>query len=184
MMMKRKKTSEWAKSRILLAVPIITVLLLCFGCKVNSQDANESTNETAIDGVLKETPEIVEGTTDNQDDIDIDEKLFEAFEVEVSPEYPGGMEALYKFLGETLIYPMEAREKGIQGKVYVQFIVKKDGSVGHVKIARGLDKLCDEECIRVMKLMPKWTPGKQNGKAVAVNYILPVMFTLKADEDK
>jgi protein TonB len=105
--------------------------------------------------------------------------VYETFAVEQQPDFPGGMEALYKYLGKELRYPMIMREMNIQGKIYVQFVVSKSGKVTQVKIARGLHPAGDEEAIRVVEKMPNWIPGKQNGVPVAVNYILPITFTLK-----
>lgn len=99
--------------------------------------------------------------------------------VQNPPEYPGGYVALRKFLARNLQYPEMAKGAGIQGKVYVSFIVWKDGSVSDVKIIRGIDGGCDEEVLRVVKLMPDWKPGEQNGKKVNVVYRMPVVFTLK-----
>jgi protein TonB len=99
--------------------------------------------------------------------------------VESYPEFPGGEAALYNFLGKNLRYPDMAKETGISGKVYVTFIVEKDGSITDVKLARGIGGGCDEEALRVVNLMPKWTPGKQRGIPVRVRYIFSVRFTLE-----
>jgi len=99
--------------------------------------------------------------------------------VEVMPEYPGGEEALIKFLDKNLQYPKEARNKGIQGKVWAGFIVDKDGTLINIEILRGIGGGCDEEVLRVLKLMPKWKPGTQSGVAVAVKYRYPINFTLR-----
>ncbi len=98
--------------------------------------------------------------------------------VEKMPSFPGGEEELMKFLAENLEYPQDAREKGIQGKVYVTFIVEADGSVSNVKVLRDIGGGCGDEAARVVKTMPKWEPGKQKGKAVRVQYNLPVKFVL------
>jgi protein TonB len=99
--------------------------------------------------------------------------------VESMPAYPGGDAALYNFLAENIKYPQMAKESGIQGRVFVTFVVERDGSVTDVRVLRGIGGGCDEEAIRVVKSMPKWTPGKQRGKAVRVQYNLPVKFTLQ-----
>ncbi len=99
--------------------------------------------------------------------------------VESMPEFPGGEPALYKFLGENIKYPQMAKESGIQGRVFVTFVVEKNGSVTDVRVLRGIGGGCDEEAIRVVQNMPKWTPGKQRGKSVRVQYNLPVKFTLQ-----
>jgi len=98
--------------------------------------------------------------------------------VEVMPTFPGGDAALMKWLQGNLIYPADAQERNIQGRVSLQFVVKSDGSVDGVEVVKGLDPSCDKEAVRVVKKMPKWIPGKQNGNAVAVYYSLPITFIL------
>lgn len=104
--------------------------------------------------------------------------------VENMPEFPGGQDSLFKFLAKNIIYPKEAKEKGIQGKVYVNFTIEEDGSVNHVKIIRGVHPLLDNEAVRVIKLLPKWKPGTQRGKTVKVSYNLPITFNMSAPADK
>ncbi len=99
--------------------------------------------------------------------------------VEEMPEFPGGMNALNKFLGKNIKYPQIAADNGIQGRVFIKFVVEKDGSVGETVVARGVDKSLDNEAQRVIKKMPKWKPGKQRGKAVRVWYTVPVNFRLQ-----
>ncbi len=98
--------------------------------------------------------------------------------VEESPGFPGGDEARIKFLQENIKYPTMARESGIQGTVYVTFVVEKGGNVSDVKILRGIGGGCDEEAIRVIRAMPRWNPGKQRGKSVRVQFNMPIKFTL------
>lgn len=98
--------------------------------------------------------------------------------VENMPEFPGGQEAMFTFISETITYPEEAKKNGIQGKVYVNFTVEKDGSIGDVKVIRGVHPLLDNEAMRVVESFPKWTPGTQRGKLVRVSYNLPLSFVL------
>ncbi len=98
--------------------------------------------------------------------------------VEESPSYPGGDEARIRFLQENIQYPQMARESGIQGTVYVTFVVEKNGNVTDVRVLRGIGGGCDEEAIRVIKAMPRWNPGKQRGKPVRVQFNMPIKFTL------
>ena len=98
---------------------------------------------------------------------------------EVMPQFPGGDQAMMKFVSENVQYPEEAKEKEISGRVMVGFIVEKDGSVNEVKIVRGIGGGCDEEAVRVVKAMPKWKPGKEKGKPVRVSYIMPIFFKLQ-----
>jgi len=99
--------------------------------------------------------------------------------VETMPAFPGGDANLFKFLGENVKYPVIAQENGIQGRVICQFVVNKDGSIVDVEVVRPVDPSLDKEAIRVIKSMPKWSPGKQRGKSVRVKYTLPVNFKLQ-----
>lgn len=100
--------------------------------------------------------------------------------VETMPEFPGGQQALFKYLSENVKYPVIAQENGIQGRVICQFVVNKDGSIVDVEVVRsGGDASLDKEALRVIKSMPKWKPGKQRGKAVRVKYTVPVNFRLQ-----
>jgi TonB family protein len=102
--------------------------------------------------------------------------------VENQPEFPGGDEALNKFLSDSVRYPVEAQQKGIQGRVICNFIVMKDGSISDVQVVDGVDPLLDAEAVRVLKLMPNWKPGTHKGQAVNVRYTLPVVFRLQGDD--
>ena len=99
--------------------------------------------------------------------------------VESMPGYPGGDAARMQFLQENIKYPQMARESGIQGTVYVTFVVETDGRVTDVRVLRGIGGGCDEEAIRVIQAMPKWVPGKQRGKPVRVQFNMPIKFTLQ-----
>ena len=98
--------------------------------------------------------------------------------VEEMPDFPGGMQKLADYLAKNIKYPQMARESGIQGRVFVNFVIEPDGHVSNVNVMRSLGGGCDEEAIRVVKSMPKWKPGKQRGKPVRESYILPVNFQL------
>lgn len=107
-------------------------------------------------------------------------KAEEAFvAVEESAEFPGGIEGLSKYIGEHMKYPKKAKKKGFEGKVFVQFIVEKDGSVSNVKVVRDPGYGCGKAAKKVVKGMPKWTPAKQQGKAVRCLFTLPIKFALK-----
>lgn len=107
----------------------------------------------------------------------VEQEIFQI--VEEMPEYPGGEKKLLEYVGKSVKYPQIARESGIQGRVFVNFVIEPDGSVSNVKVLRGIGGGCDEEAMRVIKAMPKWKPGKQRGKAVRVSYTLPVNFKLQ-----
>lgn len=106
-----------------------------------------------------------------------EEEIFVA--VEQQAEFPGGQAALMKYLSNNIRYPEAAQQNDIQGRVIVKFVVEKDGSIGNVTIAKGVDKDLDREAIRVVKKMPKWQPGKNNGVAVRSYFTLPVTFKLQ-----
>ncbi|MCH8319162.1 MAG: TonB family protein, partial [Bacteroidetes bacterium] len=98
--------------------------------------------------------------------------------VEKMPEFPGGQTKLMEFIKNNIIYPKSAKDKGIAGTVYISFMVDKNGSIKDIKVIKGINKELDKEALRVIKLMPRWKPGEQRGKAVAVKYTLQVKFTL------
>lgn len=105
-------------------------------------------------------------------------KLYDLANVELAPEFQGGQAALGKYLGSRLRYPVGARQNKIQGKVYIGFIVEKNGDLADFKIVRGIGGGCDEEAVRVLKSSPAWRPGMANGKPVRTSYILPITFQL------
>lgn len=140
------------------------------------------------DDVELEEELIIEDTEATEDDevdfsdIQTEEEVEESpvfFIVEDMPEFPGGDAALHKYLATSVEYPVIAQENGIQGRVYVKFVINTDGSVTDVQIARGVDPSLDKEALRVVRNMPKWKPGKQRGKAVRVSYTVPINFVLQ-----
>ena len=104
-------------------------------------------------------------------------KVFDV--VEQMPSFPGGQAALMQYLASNIKYPVVAEENGVQGRVIVQFVVGKDGSISNVKVVKSVDPSLDKEAARVVSSMPKWVPGKQNGQAVNVKYTVPVTFKLQ-----
>lgn len=107
----------------------------------------------------------------------VEEEIFTI--VEDMPSFPGGEAKLFEYLGKNIKYPQIAKEAGISGIVYVNFVVDTNGEITDVKVLRGIGGGCDEEAMRVVKNMPKWSPGKQRGKPVKVSYNLPIRFSLK-----
>lgn len=108
---------------------------------------------------------------------EVENKIFDV--VEEQPSFPGGAGALMQWLRDNIKYPVIAAENGIEGRVIVQFVVSKTGSISDVRVARSVDPSLDKEAVRVVSSMPNWTPGKQNGSAVNVRYTLPVTFKLQ-----
>ena len=139
------------------------------GRVTNSEGSTDLNNfKERIDEIVVEAPVEPEAKP---------EQIFKS--VEQMPQFPGGDEALLKYLSSHINYPPMAAENNIQGRVVVQFVVDKTGKVGEVKIARSVDKELDNEAVRVCKSLPKFTPGRQNGQPVAVWYTLPVTFKLQ-----
>ena len=124
------------------------------------------------DEVIEEyvAPEVVEEEV-------VEQEIFQI--VEEMPSFPGGEAKLMEYVAKNIKYPQIARETGIQGRVFVGFVVEPDGSISNVKLLRGIGGGCDEEAMRVIKSLPKWKPGKQRGKAVRVSYQIPVFFKLQ-----
>ncbi len=128
----------------------------------------ESDEKTVVEDYV--APPVVEEETVAE------EEIFQI--VEEMPGPVGGDEAFYQYLADNIRYPVVAMESGISGRVYVTFVVEKDGSITDVKVLRGIGGGCDEEAVRVVKNMPKWKPGKQRGRPVRVLYRVPINFTL------
>ncbi len=104
--------------------------------------------------------------------------------VDKTPQYPGGEDARIKFQSENLKYPAEAKKLGIQGKVFITFLIKADGTVADVKVHHGIGGGCDEEAVRIIKMMPKWSPALLNGKPVDYQLTFPIKFVLPTDAAK
>ena len=121
--------------------------------------------------------DIAVNTNESEEKKEVANKVFEV--VEQMPSFPGGNEALMKFLQENVKYPVVAQENGVQGRVVVSFVVERDGSITDVKVVRSVDPSLDKEAARVVKSMPRWIPGKQNGATVRVKYNVPVSFRLQ-----
>lgn len=119
-------------------------------------------------------------TTVNAQKTIVSQKNQEVFDVvEQMPEYPGGMQALFQYMADNLKYPKDAMKQQVEGRVLVQFIVETDGSISNAEVIKRVFPSLDEEATRVINGMPKWAPGKQNGKVVRVKFTVPVSFRLK-----
>jgi TonB family protein len=185
-MMTKTKSNRLARLKVLLAAPAVIMLAVVFTtspviqtmAQVESKIQQQKDSPTPLP-VPPPPPK-----AELQNPQDSDSPIFTV--VEVLPEFPGGDEARMKYLMENIKYPDEARKNGIQGTAYVTFVVEKDGSISNVKVLRGFDKACDEESVRVIKNMPNWKPGKQKGKAVRVQFNMPIRFALgdKKEEKK
>ncbi|PKO97844.1 MAG: hypothetical protein CVU14_09205 [Bacteroidetes bacterium HGW-Bacteroidetes-9] len=132
-----------------------------------------STLENVVSGKSKKASRVKSTSDEAEAD---EQEIFTV--VEESPQYPGGEEARVKFLQDNLRYPDKAREDGIQGTVYISFVVETDGAITDIRVLRGIGSGCDEEAVRAIKKMPRWIAGKQRGKPVRVQFNMPIVFTL------
>ena len=144
---------------LLFAVLAITLAVLLVPARANAQDKKEKGK-----------------TTQTQKDTTTDDKVYEV--CEQMPTYKGGEEAMMRFLSQVTRYPQRAQEFGIQGCVVVGFVVEKDGSLSDFKFIQRVDPELDDEALKTVKAMPKWNPGKHNGKNVRVRHSVPVSFKL------
>jgi protein TonB len=142
------------------------------------EDDVEIEDDIEIDAEADMETEVEEYIPVEMEDDEIQEaEIFTV--VESMPKFPGGPGAMNRYLGKNIEYPQMARESGINGRVFVTFVVETDGRVTDIKVLRGIGGGCDEEAVRVVKNMPKWDPGKQRGKPVRVQFNLPIKFTLQ-----
>jgi TonB family protein len=164
MMIQKNKSQKKSLLKYFLSAPLFVLMLILSSATIN-HDSTKSRSSALANNKLQATQKPKD-------------KVFT--EVEKAPSYPGGLDKFYKFLGANIHYPAEMREKKVEGKVFISFIVEEDGSLSNMKILREPGYGSGKETVRVMKLSPKWIPGVQNGKKVRVQYTVPVAFTLKA----
>jgi periplasmic protein TonB len=137
----------------------------------------DSVNNKPIDTTI--TKEIIPEDPKKNKTIIMEEKINEIWDIQEPPTFPGGDQVWMNFIASNIKYPLMAKESGTTGTVHVRFVIEPDGSISNVTSVRPLGAGCDEEAIRVVSMMPKWNPGKQNGKAVRVWFILPIKFILQ-----
>jgi len=166
--------SEWLKS--LLVIPVIILALTVFSLSASGQKATTTKTEVAPPSSPSPPPPVPQSTDKKAVSVMTDG----AYRVvDVMPEFPGGDTALLKYIADSTHYPKDAKTQAIQGKVIVRFMIKANGSVSEVSVQKGVSPSLDEESIRVVKTLPKFTPGKLNGKTVPVWYMIPISFKLK-----
>ena len=178
-MMNKQKSKSIGQLKYLLFIPVAA--LLAAACAGNSEPKTaivmdkDGTREVVID---EQTVEQMEEMAAKQDKVAKgNPEVYDM--VEQAPQFPGGPQALMKWLGENVRYPVAAQEAGVQGRVICQFVIQADGTIGETKIMRGVSPELDAEALRIVKAMPAWTPGMQDGQAVNVRYTLPVTFRLQ-----
>lgn len=197
-MMIRKKSNPWARAKYLYVLPLAAVTVAAFARPEISQPLDEISSVKVNDlSAVLETYADKNVSNSSEKELQLkkdssaqkvvmsaasDNRIFDV--VEQMPEFPGGMRAGLEFMARNLKYPTKAQEAGKQGRVIVQFIVQKDGSLSDLHVLRPVDPWLDAEAIRVIGSMPKWKPGMQDGQAVAVKFNLPVTFALEGSKNK
>ena len=164
--------SVWLKS--LLVVPAIILILTVFSLSASGQKSTSTKKEVAPP---PPPPPPVTQSTDKKAASVMTDGAYRV--VDEMPEFPGGDTTLLKYIADSTHYPKDAKTQAIQGKVIVRFMIKANGSVSDVTVLKGVSPSLDEESVRVVKTLPKFTPGKLNGKTVPVWYMIPISFTLK-----
>ena len=158
--------------KLILFVAVATMYCSCGQVATEDNESREANED------------VVELTTDAETDHTMPEDDAELVQVvEVFPEFPGGSDSLYTYIARNIKYPEAAKKEKIEGRVFVTFVVEKDGRITGERILRDIGGGCGEEVLRVIRTMPKWKPGTQDGKPVRVQFNLPVAFELQ-DEDK
>ena len=174
-MLNRKRTHNIMVGKYLMFIPVAALLLLFSNCANKKADKVQSDTEKADTIELTAEPE---KTAEPQVDITITETKGDSIYsvVETMPDFPGGQKELLSFLSRNIKYPTKAIESKIQGRVIVQFVVNKDGSIFGAKVVRSVDPDLDKEALRVINSMPQWKPGMQKGEPVSVKYTVPIVF--------
>jgi TonB family protein len=182
-MMTKNRSTKWMRTKVLLIVPALTAIVVVLSASTYFSEQPGKSNEMQI----SQSPAswVTQDKTAEKQIITSapaapqtqkEKKVYTV--VDKEPSFPGGAGALKKFWEENIQYPEEAKKKNVTGDVFATFVVRSDGSVTDIKIIRGIGHGCDEELVRVIKLMPKWVPGEQKGEKVDVQFNLPVKFQL------
>ena len=188
LMMTKSKSRTWARSKLVFVLPVLLILWFIFSARSFSHSIPINLTVKKVinsENTIPDQPPVIQDKKKQETQIhyapvDMDKVAYKV--VEKMPSYVGGDEARVKFIVENIKYPENALKKGIQGTVYLTFIVRSDGSVTDVKILRGIGSGCDEEALRIVKMMPKWNPGENKGKPVDVAFNLPIKFKLDSDK--
>ena len=184
-MMQRRKSNPWARAKLLYVLPLAAVAVAAFARPEVSGVSNElsAAKVTDLAEIVKEkTVESVPQDTVKADGLQGKNSTVYDM-VEQAPAFPGGPQAMMQFIKDNLKYPQIAKENGIQGRVILQFVVDETGQVTDPKVLHSIDPSLDTEAIRLVLSMPRWIPGMQDGKAVAVRYTIPVIFKLETAEE-
>ena len=171
-MMNKRRTSELGKAKYLLFAPLAGALLMVSNIESVAREIGEQIPEVA-EVQQKASDATAPADTTKNVVYDITETL---------PQFPGGQRVMMKYLAANIKYPASAVKAKKQGRVIVSFVIQKDGSVTNARIVRSVDPELDAEALRIVKAMPNWTPGTQDGKPVNVRYTIPVVFSLYKED--
>jgi periplasmic protein TonB len=144
--------------------------------EVPDEEEIEDEIEIDLDVEITEETQIEEMVFEEAPEEEVADEIFTVVEDQPTPK--GGMQAFYEYVSKNMKYPAQARRMGVEGRVFVQFVVDKDGTITDVKAVKGIGAGCDEEAVRVLQNAPKWNPGKQRGRSVRVRMVLPITFQL------
>jgi len=173
-MMSKKTTLKTKIIFPLFAIGALIASSIIFSCNLEDVQKEMETSEPEL---MEKEATIIDSEPETVASSEIlTRKIYD--KVDEMPQFPGGDEALRKFIGQKVTYPKEAQEKGIQGRVYIKFVISSEGNVSNVEVARSVDPLLDQEAIRVVKSIPQWKPGKINGEDVNVQFTVPINFAL------
>ena len=155
--------------KVLLTLPVFALLIL-----LNTQCDNTKPNEEKQQPAVTETETILEQPVYNKEALNLQDSIY--IVSEVMPQYPGGTNEMMRYIQENIKYPQSAKDNKIEGRVFVSFVVEKDGSITNAAVLRGIDKECDAEALRVVSSMPKWTPGQHKGEVVRTQFTIPIYY--------
>lgn len=172
MMMNKKRSPGIVRTKYLIFIPLVGILMLLSNIEAVARLTVRLANEATVSNAM------VTATDVSSKSREMNEQVFTV--VEKMPSFPGGDAELLKYIATNIKYPKESQDNGEQGRVICSFIVGRDGSVNNPEVLRGVTPLLNEEAVRVINTMPRWNPGMQRGKAVAVKYTVPITFRLKS----
>ncbi|MGK4225243.1 TonB family protein [Parabacteroides distasonis] len=172
MMMNKKRSPGIVRTKYLIFIPLVGILMLLSNIEAVARLTVRLANEATVSNAM------VTATDVSSKSREVNEQVFTV--VEKMPSFPGGDAELLKYIATNIKYPKESQDNGEQGRVICSFIVGRDGSVNNPEVLRGVTPLLNEEAVRVINTMPRWNPGMQRGKAVAVKYTVPITFRLKS----
>lgn len=172
--MKNKSKKHFLKSPKLAVLLLVCLLSFCISVPAEAQERNKEESKS-------EQEENYHNHVEAKDELEKDDSVY--IFLDKIPEFPGGSAGISTYIRETLKYPVKALEDTAMGRVDVKFIVEKDGSVSNVEIVKSVHPSLDEEAIRIIKMMPHWTPGEMCGKPKRVSFRIPITFRLQNDSE-